>query len=134
MSGTIELRVRYAETDQMGRAHHSHYIVWCEMGRTDLMRAHGASYAELEKQGILLPVARVEIDYRLPLFYDEQVRVETTLESVRSRSVTFGYEIFRSRDGALVARASTMLVCMDRDGRTRRLPEPVASALRTAAA
>ena len=134
MPGTIELRVRYAETDQMGRAHHSHYIVWCEMGRTDLMRSHGASYAELERQGILLPVARVEIDYRKPVFYDDEVRVETEVRSVKSRSVTFGYTLFRSRDGELIARATTMLVCMDRDGKTRRFPEPVAEALQGAAA
>lgn len=134
MTGQVETRVRYAETDQMGRAYHSHYIVWCEMGRTALMREHGVSYSELESQGVLLPVARVEVEYRVPLSYDDAVRVDTRITSVRSRSVTFEYEVYRSRDEALVARALTMLVCMDEDGKTRRIPEQVMEALRAAAA
>jgi acyl-CoA thioester hydrolase len=134
MTGSVELRVRYAETDQMGRAHHSHYIVWCEMGRTALMRENGASYAELEKNGVILPVTRIDVEYRVPLFYDEAVRVDTRVQSVRSRSVTFEYEVFRSEDEMLAARATTMLVCMDEAGKTRRIPDDVAEALRAAAA
>ena len=133
MPGHVELRVRYAETDQMGRAHHGHYIVWCEMGRTALMRENGVSYAELEKQGVMLPVARVEVEYRAPLFYDEAVRVDTRIGSVRSRSVTFEYEVYRAADEQLVARAMTMLVCMDDEGKTRRMPPDVLESLRGAA-
>lgn len=133
MTGQVELRVRYAETDQMGRAHHGHYIVWCEMGRTALMRDNGVSYAELEKRGVMLPVARVEIEYRAPLFYDEAVRVDTRIGSVRSRSVTFEYEVFRAADELLVAQAMTMLVCMDEQGKTRRMPPDVLESLRRAA-
>ena len=133
MTGQVETRVRYAETDQMGRAYHSHYIVWCEMGRTALMREHGASYAELESRGVMLPVTRIEIEYRVPLRYDDAVRVDTRICSVRSRSVTFEYEVYRSADEVLVARATTMLVCMDGDGKTRRIPEDVMEALRAAA-
>lgn len=133
MRGHVELRVRYAETDQMGRAHHGHYIVWCEMGRTALMRENGVSYAALEKQGVMLPVARVEVEYRAPLFYDEAVRVDTWIGSVRSRSVTFEYEVYRAADETLVARAMTMLVCMDEEGKTRRMPPDVMESLRRAA-
>lgn len=132
MTGQVETRVRYAETDQMGRAHHSHYIVWCEMGRTALMREHGVSYGELERRGVMLPVARVEVEYRAPLFYDEAVRIDTRISSVRSRSVTFDYEVYRSADDVLVARATTMLVCMDEDGKTQRMPADVMEALRAA--
>ena len=134
MTGQVETRVRYAETDQMGRAHHSHYVVWCEMGRTALMRENGISYARLEAQGVMLPVARVEVEYRIPLGYDEAVRIDTRISSIRSRSVTFAYELYRSADDVLVARASTMLVCMDREGKTRRIPDDVLDALRAAAA
>jgi acyl-CoA thioester hydrolase len=134
MTGQVETRVRYAETDQMGRAHHSHYIVWCEMGRTALMREHGASYDEIESRGVMLPVTRVEVEYRAPLGYDEAVRIDTRIRSIRSRSVTFEYEVYRSADEVLAARATTMLVCMDEDGRMRRIPEDVMKALRAAAA
>lgn len=118
----------------MGRAHHGHYIVWCEMGRTALMREHGISYTELEKQGVMLPVTRVEIDYRAPLSYDDAVRVDTRISSVRSRSVTFEYEVYRAADELLVARAATTLTCMDGDGKTRRMPDDVLDALRAIAA
>lgn len=97
------------------------------------MRDNGVSYAELEKRGVMLPVARVEIEYRAPLFYDEAVRVDTRIGSVRSRSVTFEYEVFRAADELLVAQAMTMLVCMDEQGKTRRMPPDVLESLRRAA-
>lgn len=125
MRGSIELRVRYAETDQMGRAHHSHYLVWCELARTTLMRELGLPYAALERDGFLLPVSRAEVAYRRPVGYDEAVRVETRVEAVRSREVWFGYRLTRPEDGALVATARTALVCTDREGRPTRLPAHV---------
>lgn len=129
--GEVEVRVRYAETDQMGRAHHSHYVVWCELGRTTLMRARGVSYAELERRGVLLPVARVELEYRKGVGYDDRVRISTRVERVRSRSVVFGYRLTRAEDGALIAMGSTKLVCIDADGNPRRLPSEVQAALRS---
>ncbi|WP_425155296.1 acyl-CoA thioesterase [Candidatus Palauibacter sp.] len=124
-AGTVEVRVRYAETDQMGRAHHRHYLVWCELGRTTLMRAHGMSYAEMERDGLLLPVSRVEVEYRVPVGYDERVRIHTRLERVRSREIVFAYRIARAGDDATLARARTWLVCADGRGRPRRFPEDV---------
>lgn len=118
----VELRVRYAETDQMGRAHHRHYLVWCELGRTTLMRAHGVSYAEMERDGLLLPVSRVEVEYRLPAAYDERVRIHTRLERVRSREIVLAYRIARAKDDATLARARTWLICADAGGRPRRFP------------
>ena len=123
--GAVEVRVRYAETDQMGRAHHRHYLVWCELGRTTLMRAHGISYAEMERAGLLLPVSRVEVEYRVPVAYDERVRIHTRLERVRSREIVFAYRIARAEDDATLARARTWLVCADERGRPRRFPEDV---------
>lgn len=129
MTGTVEVRVRYAETDQMGRAHHRHYLVWCELGRTALMRERGISYAALERDGVLLPVARVELEYRAPVFYDEVVRIHTRVERVRSRSVVFGYHLTRDEDETTVARARITLASADADGRPRRLPGAVREAL-----
>ncbi|MFQ5888855.1 MAG: acyl-CoA thioesterase [Gemmatimonadota bacterium] len=127
--GRVEVRVRYAETDQMRRAHHGAYVVWCELGRTALMRESGISYAELERRGILLPVSRLEVEYRRGAEYEELVAVETRVSAVRSRSVTFLYDVLRSSDGELLARASTDLVCTDVAGRPRRMPAELRKAL-----
>jgi acyl-CoA thioester hydrolase len=123
ITSTIRLRVRYGETDQMGRAHHSHYLLWCEEGRTHWLREQGASYAALEAEGVLLPVSRVSVAYREPAAYEEEIEVVTRVEQVRSRSVAFAYRVRRASDGAVLADARTELVCMDREGRVRRLPE-----------
>lgn len=125
---TSTLRVRYAETDQMGVAYHSHYLVWCEVGRTDLIRSLGPSYAAIENDGIRLAVAEAALRYRQPARYDDLIRVETRLERVQSRGVTFAYAIFREHaDGErdLLATATTALIAIDHDGRTRRLPDAV---------
>ena len=119
------MRVRYAETDQMGRAHHRHYLVWCELGRTALMRERGVSYAELERGGLWLPVSRVEVEYRVPVEYDELIRIHTRVERVRSREVVFAYRIARADDDATLARARTALVCTDARGRPQRFPQSV---------
>lgn len=126
---SVEIRVRYAETDQMGRAHHSHYLVWCELARTAFMRERGVSYARMEETGVLLPVSRVRVEYRRGVGYDERVRIETRVEAVRSRAVVFGYRICRPEDGTMLARATTELVCTDGHGKPRRLPEEVRAAL-----
>ncbi len=125
MSHTLELHVRYAETDQMGRAHHAHYLVWCESGRSALMREAGASYARLEERGVRLPVARVEVEYRRPVGYDAPVRVETRVEEVRSRKVAFSYRILNGVNGEVLATALTELVSTDTAGRPTRLPPDV---------
>jgi len=127
--GTVEVRVRYSETDQMGRAHHRNYLVWCELGRTSLMREHGVSYAELERDGVMLPVARAELEYRGATVYDEIVRVETWIERVRSRDIVFAYRIRRADDDSVVATARTTLVSTDAEGRPTRLPSHVRAAL-----
>ncbi len=119
-------RTRYAETDQMGFIHHATYLVWCEVGRTDFMREHGVSYADLERQGVFLPVTEASVRYGAPARYDHIIRVETWVDTLKSRSVTFGYEILRVEpEPARLARASTTLVCMDESGRTRRIPDHV---------
>lgn len=119
----LELRVRYAESDQMGVVYHAHYLVWCEMGRTELIRSLvGRSYADLERDGCLLAVADLSIRYHGAARYDNRVRVRTTLTDARSRSVTFEYLITNADTGERLATARTVLVSLDRDGRPTRLP------------
>ena len=129
MIGSVEIRVRYAETDQMGRAHHGNHLIWCELGRTALMREHGVSYAEMERDGFLLPVARAEVGYRGAVRYDDLVRIETRVERVRSRDILFGYTISKAEDGSPVAKARTLLVSTDAAGRPTRLPSGIRTAL-----
>lgn len=125
----VEIRVRYAETDQMGHAHHMHYLAWFELGRTELMRANGVSYAELERGGLLLPVARAELAYRRGAGYDDRVEIRTRVSEVRSRSVSFAYEARAAADGELLATGATTLVCTGPDLRPRRIPEEVGAVL-----
>lgn len=129
MTGAIEVRVRYAETDQMGRAHHSNYLIWCELGRTTLMREKGISYAEMERGGVILPVVRAEVDYLAPLLYDEMVRIETVVERVRSREVVFAYRMVRAGDGVVAATAKTTLFSADENGKPIRMPAEIREGL-----
>lgn len=124
-----EVRVRYAESDQMGRAHHMAYVAWMELGRTELMRRNGLSYAEMERRGVLLPVVRLEIDYLRAVSYEELLDVHTRLVEVRSRRVRFAYRIVAKDDGHVVAEGLTVLVCMGPDGRPRRLPDDLRQSL-----
>ena len=112
----------------MGRAHHMQYLAWFELGRTELMRAQGVSYAELETRGTLLPVSRVEIEYLQGAGYDALVEIHTWVSSVRSRTVEFSYEAHRV-DGEVLARGATTLVCTNPEGRPRRMPEDVRTVL-----
>lgn len=125
-------RVRYGETDQMGVAYHPNYLVWCEIGRTELMRELGVPYTELEEQGVFLAVAEASVRYGVPAHYDDLVQVDTRVETVKSRAVTFAYEVHRLEpDPARLARASTTLVSMDAGGRTRKLPFEVLELLQS---
>lgn len=122
-----ELRVRYAETDQMGVAHHASYLVWCEVGRTDYLRLFGTSYAELEKSGVRLPVAELSLRYHGSARYDDRIRVETSLSDVKSRALTFNYLITDATSGARLVTGHTTLVSLDAQGQVTALP----AALRT---
>jgi acyl-CoA thioester hydrolase len=117
-----ELRVRYAETDQMGVVYHANYLVWCEVGRTDFIRAAGKSYREMEEAGVALAVSEASIRFHASARYDDVVRIQTMLTEVRSRSVTFDYLITRAADDARLVSATTQLVSLDRSGRLAALP------------
>ena len=119
---STELRVRYAETDRMGIVYYANYLVWCEVGRVEFMRALGGSYAQLEAQGYGLAVAEATVRYLAPARFDDPVRIETTLASVRSRAVTFDYVISHAETGTRFATAHTALVSIDSSGRPTALP------------
>ncbi|HEX5724279.1 MAG TPA: thioesterase family protein [Longimicrobiaceae bacterium] len=132
-SCAVEFRARYAETDQMGIIHHAAYLPWCEIGRTELIRRLWKSYAEVEREGVLLAVADVSLRYHASARYDDLVRVETTLEQVRSRMVSFAYVISRVNDDGSTHRlvsARTGLVAIDRAGTPRTLPPALLEAFR----
>lgn len=124
---TIEEQVRYAETDRMRVVHHSAYLYWLEIGRTSLLADAGYPYHELEASGVLFPV----IEYQCRLVgsadYGDRVRVDTCIESLRSRTVRFAYEIHNR--GTLIATAMTMHVAVDHNHKPRRMPESLVDAL-----
>jgi acyl-CoA thioester hydrolase len=122
LTHAIELRVRYAETDRMGIVYYANYLVWCEVGRVEFMRALGGSYAELEEQGYGLAVAEATVRYLAPARFDDLVRIETSLTGVRSRAVTFDYVISHAETGTRLATAHTALVSIDASGRPTALP------------
>lgn len=108
----------------MGVIHHPHYLEWCEIGRTDYIRKFGPSYAELERGGLLLAVAEASVRYVASARYDDLITVETRLERVQSRVLTFSYHIYRDEPGprTLLATATTRLIALTREGATRVLP------------
>jgi acyl-CoA thioester hydrolase len=125
MSGVneIRLRVRYAETDQMGVVYHANYLVWMEMGRVELCRTLGVRYRDLEVQeGVLLTVAEATCRYHAPARYDDEVTVETSVKRSTSRLIEFEYRIMASETGAKLATGSTTHVFCNRELRPCRLP------------
>ena len=125
-----ELRVRYAETDQMGVVYHANYLVWCEIGRTDYIRSLGRSYADMEADGITLAVSEATMRFVGSARYDDPIAVYTQLTALRSRAMSFGYRIEHAASGRVLVTATTTLVALDRTGRPARLPEPVLRILR----
>lgn len=123
----VEFRVRYAETDQMGVVYHTNYLVWCEVGRTDFIRARGMSYADIERAGIGLAVSELSARFHGAARYDDLIRVRTTLADVRSRGITFDYLVTRAESGEKLVTARTALVSIDRAGRPTALPPTVRS-------
>lgn len=126
--------MRYAETDQMGVVYHANYLVWCEIGRTDLIRTLGMSYADIERSGTTLAVAEASLRFHSPARYDDLIRVETTLAEHRSRAVTFDYVIINADSGERLATARTVLISLDRGGRPAKLPPEVRELFSGAAA
>ena len=118
------LRVRYAETDQMGVVYYANYLIWMEVGRVEFCRAQGIRYRDMEEaDGILLVVAEANCRYQAPARYDDEVRIATTLSEASPRMVRFDYELFEQNGGTRLAHGFTKHVFCGRDFRPAKLPQ-----------
>ena len=118
------LRVRYAETDQMGVVYYANYLVWMEVGRVELCRALGFNYSDMEREdGVLLAVAEACCRYLSPARYDDEVIVKTWIEEANTRMATFGYEMRLAEGDRVVATGQTRHIFVDREMRRARLPQ-----------
>jgi len=129
----VEFRVRYAETDQMQVVYHSNYLIWCEIGRTEFIRALRTPYAELERQNVTLAVVEANLRFHSAARYDNLIRVTTTISDVRSRTITFDYVITNAESGERFVTASTRLASLTRDSRLTTLPADLRALLENAA-
>jgi acyl-CoA thioester hydrolase len=121
LSGEIEIRVRYAETDRMGLLHHANHLVYFEQGRTELLRSQGFAYREIEDQGFYLVLTRIQVRYRRPAYYDDLLTLRTTVVRTTLVKIEHKYELMRG--GELLSEGETTLGCVGRDGRVQPLPE-----------
>jgi acyl-CoA thioester hydrolase len=126
MTGEVQIRVRYAETDRMGLLHHANYLVYFEQGRTELLRQMGRNYKDVEDQGFYLVLVKIEVRYRQPARYDDLLTLRTTVTRTTPVRIEHRYEVFR--DGQLLAEGSSTLACVDKDGQLQALPEWLHSA------
>lgn len=120
-----EVRVRYADTDQMGVVYYANYLVWFEVGRNAYMRAVGYPYVRLEQEDLRMPVADARCRYHKPALYDDLLDVLTSVEEVGAASVRFRYRIVRRSDDVLLTTGMTRHAALGRDGRPHRIPEEV---------
>jgi len=129
-----KLRVRYAETDQMGVVYHSNHLIWFEVGRVEFMRQMGFSYRDMEREdGLFIAVAEARCRYRAPVYYDEEVVVRTRLKAVRDSVIIFSYELARADTGALLAEGETTHVVTNSAMKISVLPNKYLSVFRSAA-
>jgi acyl-CoA thioester hydrolase len=121
--GEARVRVRYAETDQMGVVYHSNYLVWFEIGRVELIRTMGLDYKRMEaEESCGIAVVDVHVRYRAPARYDDELVVRTTLLAARGAVIRFGYKIVRVEDGTLLCEGETVHVVVDKEMKKRSLP------------
>lgn len=127
MKFTTSIRVRYSETDQMSVAYHGNYFAWFEVGRVEMLRSLGFSYAELEADGCGLPVVEASCRYRSPARYDDLLDLRTDVRTLRGSILIFGYEMWR--ETVLLAEGQTKHVVVDRSLKPTRLPEQYQAAI-----
>jgi acyl-CoA thioester hydrolase len=131
---TTRLRVRYAETDQAGVVYHSNFLIWFEVGRVELCRSYGFNYRDMEiAADARLPVTEARVRFRNPARYDDLILVRTRIVEMRSRMITFAYEVVREDDGKVLADGETVHVVMNSEGRARTFPPEYAKMLRRTA-
>jgi acyl-CoA thioester hydrolase len=128
------IRVRYAETDQMGIVYHSNHFIWFEVGRVELLRQLGFTYKEMERQdNCHIAVVDARCRYKAPVHYDDEVLVRTYLKNVREKLIHFGYELVRAENGELLAEGETTHIVADAQMKPRTLPDKYMKVFRAAA-
>jgi acyl-CoA thioester hydrolase len=128
------LRVRYAETDQMGVVYYANYFVWCEIGRVEFFRQLGYDYKQMEiADDCHLPVVEASCRYRAPARYDDEIIIETTVTALRAHIIKFRYRLLRiaAEGNQLLAEAETVHVSVDKQMRRKTLPDKYLAAIRT---
>ena len=124
------LRVRYADTDQMGVVYYANYLVWFEIGRTEWLRQSGWSYRNMEEDGVALPVIEAHCDYRQPLRYDDEVEIATKATLVTPIRIRFDYDVRRADTPDVSASGHTVHAAIGTSGKPCRLPAGVRDLLR----
>ena len=117
----IQIRVRYQETDAMGVLHHANYFTYFEMGRTELLRANGAEYRQIEQDGMFMVIVRIGCTYKRPARYDDVLMLRTRTSRVSAAKIEHEYELLRGDE--LLAEGHSTLACVDREGRVQRVPD-----------
>lgn len=118
---TIQIRVRYNETDAMGLLHHSNYLCYFEIGRTELFRCQGGNYRRMEELGLFFVVAKIDVRYRRPALYDDLLTLETSIARITPAKLEHSYRLLRGAD--VVAEAYSVIACVNRSGEVQRIPE-----------
>lgn len=123
----VEARVRviYGDTDQMGVVYHANYFRYFEVARIEFLRAKGSSYRDIEREGVMLPVVEAHCHYKAPARYDDLLVIEASVAAVRRASIAFEYTVRRDGESQILCTGSTMLACVNKEGRPMRLPERV---------
>jgi acyl-CoA thioester hydrolase len=125
------LRVRYAETDQSGVVYHSNYLIWLEVGRVELCRDHGFNYRDMETEAdAFLPVTELSVKYRASARYDDEILIRTRVVRLRSRAISFEYQVIRGSDGTLLVEGKTDHIVMNGQGKARAFPAKYAEMIR----
>jgi acyl-CoA thioester hydrolase len=120
LTGEVQIRVRYAETDRMGLLHHANYLVYFEQGRTELLRGRGLTYKQMEDEGFFLVLTHIEVRYKRPAHYDDHLTLRTFAERVTTVRIDHRYELMRGSE--LLAEGKSTLACVDRQGNVQPLP------------
>ena len=123
LSHKTSYRVRYADTDKMGFAHHANYFRWFEVGRSELFRQIGLTYKEIEASGVYLPLSEIHCEFKSPAQYDDLLIIKTDLEANLKATIQFNYQIYSEDENTLMAKGFTKHACMDSNGRVVRPPD-----------
>lgn len=121
LTRNFTLTVRYAETDAQGVVHHANYLIWFEEGRSEFLRQQGCFYSDMERDGFFVIVAKAEVDYRAPSFYEDRITIATTMEKGKGRMMVFSYRA-TNQDGVLVAEGRTRHLVLDAERRLISIP------------